>query len=161
MQELMASQLAEKSLGFDVSGCDGGSDGIARNAFVARADPDKLRQILLNLLTNAVKFTAAGGRVGIDCATSERGGERDGGSGNAVRIVIWDTGMGIAAKQQEHIFEPFVQVDRGLTSPPPGGVGLGLAISRDLARGMDGDLTVESSLGNGSRFTLVLPRSAM
>jgi signal transduction histidine kinase len=62
--------------------------------------------------------------------------------------------------QIEHIFEPFVQVDRGLTSPPPGGVGLGLAISRDLARAVNGDLTVDSTLGQGSRFVLTLPRAS-
>jgi two-component system CheB/CheR fusion protein len=150
MGELMATQLSERSLDFELSGCDADANSTA----VARADPERLRQILLNLLTNAVKYTTPAGRVGMDCATSGR----DGGGEDSVRITVWDTGPGIAVEQQEHIFEPFVQIDRGLTSPPPDGVGLGLAISRDLARGMGGDLTVESAPGHGSRFTLTLLR---
>lgn len=154
--ELVAAQMTEKSLDFALSGCAADSNGVASTRLIAHADPEKLRQILLNLLTNAAKYTAAGGRVGIDCATSGR----DDGSDDTVRIVVWDTGYGIAGEQQEHIFEPFVQVNRGLTSPPPDGVGLGLAISRDLARGMRGDITVESTLGKGSRFALTLPSGA-
>lgn len=154
--ELVASQLREKSLEFELSSYGADSNGVAITRVFARADSEKLRQILLNLLTNAAKFTGAGGRVGIDCSSSGR----DDGSDDAVRIAVWDTGVGIAAEQQEHIFEPFVQLDRGLTSPPPDGVGLGLAISRHLARGMGGDLTVESTLGRGSRFTLTLQRGA-
>lgn len=161
VSELIAPQLMDKSLHFELSGCDGesksdrtdGGDGVGNGTLVARADVEKLRQILLNLLTNAAKFTDRGGRIGIDCAVSARGDGDDG----TVRIEVWDTGAGIAAEQQQHIFEPFVQVNRGLTTPPPDGVGLGLAISRDLARGMGGDLTVESTLGHGSRFTLTLP----
>jgi two-component system CheB/CheR fusion protein len=153
--ELVASQMTDKSLTFELSD-RGDLNETANSEIVARADPEKLRQILLNLLTNAVKFTAPGGRIGIASETSGR----DDGSDDAVRIVVWDTGVGIAFDQQEHIFEPFVQVNRGLTSPPPEGVGLGLAISRDLARGMNGELTVESTLGRGSRFTVTLPRGA-
>ena len=71
-----------------------------------------------------------------------------------------DTGRGIPADQRERVFEPFVQVDRHRTPESQQGVGLGLAISRDLARGMGGDLTVESTPGVGSTFTLTLPRAA-
>jgi signal transduction histidine kinase len=113
-----------------------------------RADPEKLRQVLVNLLSNAVKFTAPGGRIAVVCAAD----------GPRVRIGVQDTGMGIAADQQERIFEPFVQVRADLTRPHEG-AGLGLAISRDLARGMGGDLTVESVLGSGSTFTVTLPRA--
>jgi signal transduction histidine kinase len=77
----------------------------------------------------------------------------------AVELEVWDTGVGIPADQLTRIFEPFVQVGRGLTTPSPGGVGLGLTISRDLARGMGGDLTVQSAVGVGSTFTLTLPRA--
>jgi signal transduction histidine kinase len=73
---------------------------------------------------------------------------------------VRDTGRGIAADHLARVFEPFVQVDTRLTRTSDG-VGLGLAISRDLARGMGGDLTVESVLGTGSTFTLTLPRAAM
>ena len=76
--------------------------------------------------------------------------------GTRVRIGVRDTDIGIAADQQERIFEPFVQVGRTLSAPSEG-TGLGLAISRDLARGMGGELTVESTLGVGSTFTLTLP----
>jgi signal transduction histidine kinase len=75
-----------------------------------------------------------------------------------VAVTVADTGIGIAAGRLESIFEPFVQVNRRLSSPDEG-VGLGLAISRDLARAMNGDLVVESELGVGSSFTLLLPRA--
>lgn len=151
MAELMAPQLADKSLAFELSGCGDDPDGV-----LVYADPEKLRQILLNLLTNAVKFTAPGGHVGIQCAINDPQARHDAESDGAVRVSVWDTGAGIAADQLGRIFEPFVQVDRGLTTPPPDGVGLGLAISRDLARAMGGDLTAESRPQHGSRFTLVL-----
>ncbi len=113
---------------------------------VVRADPTKVTQILLNVVSNAVKFTDEGGRVTVMC------GRRDGMGSVSVR----DTGRGIAPEKLESIFEPFVQVDRQL-SHPTDGVGLGLSISRTLARGMGGDLTVESTVGVGSTFTLKLP----
>ena len=113
---------------------------------VVRADPTKVTQILLNVVSNAVKFTDEGGRVTVTC------GRRDGMGSVSVR----DTGRGIAPEKLASIFEPFVQVDRQL-SHPTDGVGLGLSISRTLARGMGGDLTVESTVGVGSTFTLKLP----
>jgi PAS domain S-box-containing protein len=111
-----------------------------------RADPDRVRQILLNLLTNSMKFTPRGGGITVH---SDRDGER-------VRIRVSDTGIGIAADRLEAIFEPFVQAHRTLVEPTRG-VGLGLTISRELARGMKGDLTVESTVGVGSTFTLTIP----
>jgi len=119
------------------------------DALTARADPDKLQQILVNLLSNALKFTEPGGRIDVSCASGPAG----------VTITVTDTGIGIPTDRVEHIFEPFVQVDAS-HSRRFGGVGLGLAISRDLARGMGGDLTVESAFGEGSRFTLRLPAAA-
>jgi signal transduction histidine kinase len=112
-----------------------------------RADAEKLRQVLVNLLSNAVKFTARGGHITIACTVDDA---------RHVRLAVHDTGIGIAADQLARIFEPFVQVRADLTRTAEG-VGLGLAISRDLARGMDGDLTAESTLGVGSTFTLTLP----
>jgi signal transduction histidine kinase len=120
---------------------------------VVRADPEKLRQILLNLLSNAVKFTNPGGRVTVDTAT------RNGAARELVFIRISDTGVGIPRERQDVIFAPFVQVHRSLTNPTQG-TGLGLAISRDLARAMGGDLRVRSLDGCGSTFTLSLPRGA-
>ncbi|HEY7877881.1 MAG TPA: ATP-binding protein, partial [Gemmatimonadaceae bacterium] len=114
---------------------------------VVHADPDKVRQVLLNLMSNAVKFTNPGGRIVARVAQQE--GE--------VWISVTDTGVGVPADKLEHIFEPFVQLDRELTSGHDG-TGLGLAISRDLARAMGGDITVGSTVGRGSTFTLVLPR---
>ena len=115
---------------------------------VARVDPERLRQILLNLLSNAVKFTAPGGRIGVRVEPAD----------DAVAIRVWDTGVGIAPEKLQTAFEPFVQVGRGLNRPMDG-VGLGLAISRDLARGMGGDLLAESTVGAGSTFTLLVPRA--
>jgi signal transduction histidine kinase len=111
----------------------------------AHADPDKVQQILINLLSNAIKFTQPGGRIAIDYDTS----------GDAVLIHVRDTGRGVSADKLESMFEPFVQVDRQLTSSHEG-TGLGLAISRDLARGMGGELSASSTPGVGSCFTLAL-----
>ncbi len=118
-----------------------------------RADREKLQQILLNLLSNALKFTNAGGRVWIEVAES-------GGNAGQANIRVSDTGRGIPAGKMESIFEPFTQVD-GSHSRMGEGSGLGLAISRDLARGMGGDIYVQSKLGEGSTFTLALDNIAM
>jgi PAS domain S-box-containing protein len=113
---------------------------------VAYADRDKVEQILLNLLTNGIKYTEAGG-----CVVVTHGSHED----QAV-IDVRDTGIGIPAEATDSIFEPFTQIGRGYSSPRDG-VGLGLAISRDLARAMGGDITVTSDVGRGSTFTLRLP----
>src|SRR5215203_2069933 len=115
---------------------------------VALADPDKLRQILLNLLTNAVKFTPPGGSVRIECT----------GGDDSVYVLVRDTGIGIPYEKQGVVFDPFVQVHRGSGSPSEG-IGLGLAISRGLARALGGDLTLRSEPHKGSMFELSLPRS--
>ena len=112
-----------------------------------RADPDRLQQILLNLLTNAVKFTGAGGTVTTTVDVTDE----------AAQIHVRDTGVGIPAEEQAHIFDPFVQARAPAPSEPSEGVGLGLAISRDLAEAMGGTLTVESEEDVGSVFTVKLP----
>ncbi len=111
-----------------------------------RADPDKAGQVLLNLLSNAVKFTGSGGEVRLEC----------GAAPGRVRLAVRDTGPGIPPERLESIFEPFVQLERGLAAQREG-TGLGLAISRDLARAMGGDVWAESTPGKGSVFTLELP----
>jgi signal transduction histidine kinase len=116
---------------------------------VFHADLERVKQIVLNLLSNAVKFTAAGGTVHITVGkTAEK-----------VDLCVQDTGVGIPGDKLESVFEAFVQLDASLTRAS-GGTGLGLAISRQLARAMNGDLTVKSALGKGSTFTLTLPRGA-
>jgi signal transduction histidine kinase len=111
-----------------------------------RADREKLQQILLNLLSNAIKFTEPGGEVRVSCVAHEA----------SIAISIADTGIGIPPEKLASIFEPFVQIDQRLTRAHEG-VGLGLAISRDLARGMEGNLVASSTPGHGSVFTLTLP----
>jgi signal transduction histidine kinase len=111
-----------------------------------RADGEKVRLVLLNLLTNAIKFTDAGGVITISCQE-----ERD----QHVDISVSDTGRGIAASDLECVFQPFVQVDAKLTRAQEG-AGLGLAISRQMAQRMGGDLTVVSEVGTGTRFTFSL-----
>ncbi|WP_158508701.1 PAS domain-containing protein [Gemmatirosa kalamazoonensis] len=113
-----------------------------------RADPERLTQILTNLLTNAVKFTTTGA-ITVEWQADE----------HTVRIAVRDTGRGIPAEKLAAVFEPFVQAGRSAEEQRQG-VGLGLAISRELARAMGGDLTLESALGAGSTFTLRLPRGA-
>jgi PAS domain S-box-containing protein len=124
-------------------------------------DEPRVRQVLVNLLANAIKFTATGGQVAIGCALTDAppAGRTLVAGTPYVALRVEDTGMGIPEEQRETIFEPFTQLEHG-TSPytrPTGGTGLGLAISRRLARLMGGDLTVESRMGRGSVFTLWLP----
>ncbi len=150
---LVAPQLRAKGLGYMWSG--------AEPTLAVRADREKLQQILLNLLGNAVKFTnaraGAPGKIEVICSVDE-GTDTSSSAGGRVRIQVRDTGEGISANEIERVFEPFIQADQRLTRPHAG-VGLGLTISRDLARGMGGDLTASSTPGVGSTFTLTLPRT--
>ena len=134
-------------------------DETREEAVVYHGDEARVRQILVNLLTNAIKFTPAGGRVTIrygqqatrpDPAVPRCAGAR------CVYLRVEDTGSGIPKEQLVRIFDPFVQVDAGHTRTAEGS-GLGLTISRRLARLMKGDIAVESEVGQGSAFTLWLP----
>jgi signal transduction histidine kinase len=115
----------------------------------ARADQEKAQQIVLNLLSNAIKFTDRGGRVTLAWVAND----------STIYTRVQDSGCGIPPDRLESVFEPFVQIDSSRTRPH-GGTGLGLSISRDFALGMGGQLLVESELGKGSTFTLVLPQAA-
>jgi signal transduction histidine kinase len=123
------------------------SIALPESDIVVAADAERFQQILINLVTNAIKFTGNGGSIDVTC-------ERD---GEMVCVRVKDTGIGIRPIDAEHVFEPFVQINRHLTKPSQQGVGLGLSISRDLARAMHGDLTLESVEGAGSVFILTLP----
>jgi signal transduction histidine kinase len=145
---LVAPQFNSKGIAYVFPQCD--------PTLHVRADGDKLQQILLNVLSNACKFTDAGGRVTVECDVKTEGAD---GTGPLVAIAVRDTGRGIAQNKLEKIFEPFVQIDRHLTGVSQQGVGLGLAISRDLARSMSGDLVAESVPGIGTTFVLTIPRA--
>ncbi|WP_035819984.1 sensor histidine kinase [Janthinobacterium sp. RA13] len=114
-------------------------------------DATRLRQVLLNLMSNAVKF-AGGGEVTL-CVRGER---RDGGLW-MLSFAVSDTGIGIAPEDQQRIFEPFVQAD---SAGPKDGTGLGLAISREFVQLMKGELTVESTPGQGATFRFSIPAQA-
>jgi PAS domain S-box-containing protein len=138
-EALLQPQLRAKVLQYQYSGC--------APQLTVRADAEKLQQILLNLLTNALKFTERGGAITVDVEGDD-----------PVLVRVRDTGIGIAAGKLQAIFDPFVQINAHYTRTRDG-VGLGLAISRDLARGMSGDISVESVEGEGSTFTLRLQRA--
>jgi signal transduction histidine kinase len=116
-------------------------------------DKQRVHQIVTNLLSNAVKFTNTGGAIHVLCGHGQRPGNP---SAPWARITVEDTGVGVAPVDIERIFQPFVQVNGGYTREHAG-TGLGLAISRSLAHLMGGEITVESVIGQGSRFTLWLP----
>lgn len=141
VSEMIAPQLQAKSLQYDWT---------VDERLVVRADRERAAQILINLLDNAVKFTPAGGRVRVSSHTRAE-------TPDHVYVRVTDTGRGIGIDKLKRIFEPFVQIDKVATSKDEG-VGLGLAISRELARGMRGDLRARSTLGQGSTFTLSLRR---
>tara|TARA_Y100001936_G_scaffold194265_1_gene194112 strand:+ start:52034 stop:53449 length:1416 start_codon:yes stop_codon:yes gene_type:complete len=114
------------------------------------ADPGRTRQILVNLLNNAIKFTNPGGSVGVDVQAQNP---------DCVAFTVWDTGIGIPDDQHHQIFEIFHQVDSDILSAPTDGTGLGLTISRQLAQLMGGEISVDSAPNRGSRFTVSLPRA--
>ncbi len=139
LKQLVIPQLGAKEMSLEIEQ--------PAEEVVAKADPEKFRQIVVNLLSNAIKFSEAGSTV-----TIEYGLE-----GGNVMLSVSDTGRGIPEDRLTAIFEPFIQVDRH-TGPKSGdGIGLGLSISRDLARKMGGDLTATSVLGSGSTFTVTVP----
>ena len=137
---MISPQATEKGLTLKIGNCP--------PDIVVLADRSKVEQILLNLLSNAVKFTGQGGVIEISCRADPE----------CVQLSVKDNGVGISPAHLEMIFAPFAQVGRTLASPKEG-AGLGLSISRDLARGMSGELHVESEAGSGSVFTLELPRA--
>jgi PAS domain S-box-containing protein len=139
-ESMIAPQVLAKGLHYSYKGA-------GKSASVL-ADPEKLQQIVLNLLGNAVKFTDPGGSITL---SSEFAGQ-------CIEIKVADTGPGIPSEKLDRIFDPFVQAERRLNQPVQG-VGLGLAISQDLAQAMGGKITVESEVGEGSTFTLSLPRA--
>ncbi|MDB4908620.1 MAG: sensor protein [Gemmatimonadetes bacterium] len=138
VEPLIAPQLDAKRIFYEDRGreCDA----------VVRTDEEKARQIVINVLSNAIKFTGPGGIIVAECRTTH----------DTACVTITDSGMGIPSDKLEAIFEPFVQVERGFSSSHEG-TGLGLSISRDLARQMGGDLTAESALGEGATFSFTLP----
>ena len=137
-EELVGPQLESRQLSYVYQH---GDDSVN-----IRADRDRFQQIVLNLLSNAIKFTPEKGTITVGWRVK----------GNNVVIEVADTGIGIHKTQLERIFDPFVQVHSGTTRTSEG-VGLGLAISRDMARQMGGDVTVRSKSGKGSTFSLLLP----
>jgi PAS domain S-box-containing protein len=141
VSSLVIPQMQEAELKFYALPCD--------PSIMLHADPERVRQILLNLLTNAIKFTPSGGAIDVSCEADPA----------CVLVRVHDTGIGVPTDKLDTIFEPFVQLDRH-QAHGRAGAGLGLAISRDLARAMNGELTVESEMGRGSTFTLTLPRGA-
>lgn len=153
-ESLSAARLVEQALSLvkmraadrkvEVSGLPDGVDA------VVKADDRRATQIFVNLLANAVKFTPEGGRVGV---------ELEAGGGFAA-ITVWDTGIGIPEDKQELVFDKFQQVEDTVYNRKGDGTGLGLHISRELARLMDGDISLRSESKGGSRFTVTLPLAA-
>jgi signal transduction histidine kinase len=117
-------------------------------ATLLRADERRLKQILVNLLSNAIKFTPEGGEIGLDVAGDEEH--------NVIHFSVWDTGIGIPQQDLRWLFRPFEQLD-GSLSRPYAGTGLGLCLVSRLTRMHGGRVSVESELGQGSRFTVSLP----
>ena len=124
-------------------------------------DEDRVRQILVILFSNALKFTDRGGSIKVSCGTSRTpdAEAKLPGNGSWTFMRVTDTGIGISAKEAETVFQPFVQVDPGNTRKQ-GGAGLGLSIALELVHRMGGDLTLRSATGEGSCFTLWLPSAA-
>jgi signal transduction histidine kinase len=130
--------IAERGIRYECRDCD--------SRLVLRGDRQKVVQILVNLLSNATKFTPAGGEVTLRTCITTPG---------RASICVRDTGIGMTPEQVATVFEPFVQFDNSLTRQNKG-TGLGMSISRDLARGMGGDLSVTSEPGAGTEFQLTL-----
>jgi CheY-like chemotaxis protein/anti-sigma regulatory factor (Ser/Thr protein kinase) len=117
---------------------------------ILQADERRLKQILVNLLSNAVKFTPDEGEVGLKVVADPEN--------QRARFIIWDTGIGIAPEDRDRLFQPFVQLDSKLARQYSG-TGLGLALVNRMVKMHGGEVTVESEVGKGSRFTVSLPWS--
>ncbi len=141
VEPLVAQQFAAKGVEYKAQR----PDGPAR----FRGDRERTVQVCINLLTNALKATPPGGSVTLSCVLNPA----------TVTLVISDTGVGIPSNKLQEIFDPFTQLARVRAQNEAGGVGLGLSISRQLARAMRGDVTVHSEVGKGSTFSFSLPRS--
>jgi signal transduction histidine kinase len=146
-QEMFAPLAEERRLLFM---CSSASDAPAVDA-----DPDRLLQVLSNLITNAIKFTGPGGRVelSVRAAPVERARGREGHGDRGVRFTVRDTGEGIPADELPYVFEWFWHS----RSTPQGGAGLGLAIAKALVEAHGGELHVESTRGQGTTFWFTLP----
>lgn len=140
--QMLQAKAEEKGLGLDIK-------AIGRVPETIEADPVRLRQIILNLVGNAIKFTEEGS-VSIRCQFVDQQPEP------CLQINIVDSGIGMTAAAQKTVFDPFVQADNTVTRRF-GGTGLGLAISQKFAQAMGGDIQVQSQEGKGSTFTIVLP----
>jgi hypothetical protein len=152
---LIQPQAAARGLDLVVTASDD-------SPLVYRGDDERVRQILVNLLSNAVKFTSPGGKISVDVtwAKSPDPDTRLQASRSYLRFSVADTGEGIPEEKLLSIFDPFVQAESGHARTREGS-GLGLTISRRLARLMGGDLTVKSEVGRGSMFNLWLPAEAL
>ena len=139
IEPLVNPEMMRRALTMRVERCD--------SALYVRADPNKLRQILLNLVANSMKFTLPGGAIDIRADSDEA----------QVRIAVSDNGIGIPATHLDRVFDPFFQVDQGGTRQYSG-LGLGLSIVRDVVRAMDGDVAIESEPLKGTTVTVFLPR---
>ncbi|MBS3647540.1 HAMP domain-containing protein [Pseudaminobacter sp. 19-2017] len=148
MDRTFRQLAADKGLGFTIKVDPGLPESI-------RTDEKRLQQVVLNLLSNAFKFTSEG-EVVLEFRLEESGPTLGPVKGRALSINVIDTGIGIPEDKQKLIFEAFQQAD-GTTSRKYGGTGLGLSISREIARLLGGELRVESAPGNGSTFTLLIP----
>jgi PAS domain S-box-containing protein len=140
LESMIEPQMREKGVEFRLDQCGGGLNVLG--------DHDRIVQICLNLLTNALRATPAGGRVALRCEADDK----------EVSVIVRDSGVGIPADKLESIFSPFTQLGRALNQPKEG-AGLGLAISRGLAEAMGGTLTATSAPGAGSEFVLRLRRA--
>jgi signal transduction histidine kinase len=139
IEPIVGADLVRRGLRLEITGCD--------PRLVVQADPDKLRQILLNLVTNAIKFTDPPGTIVVSAQEA----------GSKVRLSVSDTGIGIPERDVSRVFTPFFQVQQGPTRRY-GGLGLGLSIVRDIADGMNGAVEIESVVGKGTVVSLLLPR---
>lgn len=137
---LVAHQARERNIKIDTSSVTGDDQILA--------DAVRARQILVNLLGNALKFTAPGGHVGVEV---RRADER------LLDIIVWDTGIGISPDKQRLVFESFYRIGNNILHTGGEGIGLGLSISHGLAKQMDGDLLMESETDKGTRVSLRLP----
>jgi len=137
---LVALRAEEK--GLDITGVD------IEDNWSLLVDRVRARQIFVNLLGNSVKFTPKDGKIGVETRETADG---------KLALTVWDSGIGIPAEEQDHVFEHFYQVENNILSRRDQGTGLGLSVSLYLARLMGGDITLESETNNGARFTVALP----